>query len=170
MGESPWYIGKMGGDFITNIICIYIFLANLSRLYYLVKSWRIFHWIIKSWKIFHWIIKHCEVLANILLKYETIYDNNETYSLNCNILTYMFGKEKHNFHFLQTMLQVLVTIFVMVGGINVFSTTFVKLPLFPSYQISFLLHRLQLRNNKKKNTSSLFTPTRQQVASPNYII
>ena len=29
---------------------------------------------------------------NVLLKYETIYDNRKTYSLNCNILTYMFGK------------------------------------------------------------------------------
>ena len=81
----------------------------------------------------------------------------------------MFGKKKHNFHFLQTMLQVLVAMFVMVGEINVFSTTFVKLPLLPSYQISFLFYRLQLRD-EKKNTSSLFTPTRQQVASPNYII
>ena len=61
----------------------------------------------------------------------------------------MFGKKKHNFHFLQTMLQVLVAIFVMVGEINVFSTTFVKLPLLPSYQISFLFHRLQLRDEKK---------------------
>ena len=105
---------------------------------------------------------------NVLLKYETIYDSNKTYSLNCNTLTYMFGKKKHNFHFLQTMLQDLVAMFVMVGEINVFSTTFVKLPLLPSYQISFLFHRLQLRD--KKNTSSLFTPTWQQVASPNYII
>lgn len=80
----------------------------------------------------------------------------------------MFGKKKHNFHFLQTMLQVLVAMFVMVGEINVFSTTFVKIPLFPSYQISFLFHRHQLRDKKKKNTSSLFTLTRQQVASPNY--
>ena len=30
MGESPWYIGKMEGDFINNMICIYNFLANLS--------------------------------------------------------------------------------------------------------------------------------------------
>ena len=30
MGESPWYIGKMEGDFINNMICIYKFLANLS--------------------------------------------------------------------------------------------------------------------------------------------
>jgi len=30
MGKSPWYIGKMEGDFINNIISIYNFLANLS--------------------------------------------------------------------------------------------------------------------------------------------
>ena len=30
MGESPWYIEKMEGDFINNMICIYSFLANLS--------------------------------------------------------------------------------------------------------------------------------------------
>ena len=28
MGESPWYIGKMEGDFINNMICIYNFLAS----------------------------------------------------------------------------------------------------------------------------------------------
>ena len=40
MGESPWYIGKMEGDFINNIICIYNFFGeSLTRLYYLVKSW-----------------------------------------------------------------------------------------------------------------------------------
>ena len=30
MGKSPWYIGKMEGEFINNMICIYNFLANLS--------------------------------------------------------------------------------------------------------------------------------------------
>ena len=40
MGESPWFIGKMEGDFINNIICIYnIFGESVMRLYYLVKSW-----------------------------------------------------------------------------------------------------------------------------------
>ena len=61
----------------------------------------------------------------------------------------MFGKKKHNFHFLQTMLQVLVAVFVMVGEINAFSITFVKLPLLPSYQISFFFSRLQLQDKEK---------------------
>ncbi len=44
MGESPWYIGKMGGDFINNIIGIYnIFGESLTRLYYLVNSRQNFH-------------------------------------------------------------------------------------------------------------------------------
>ena len=30
MGESPWYIGKMEGDFINNMICRYNFFANPS--------------------------------------------------------------------------------------------------------------------------------------------
>lgn len=40
MGESPFYIGKMEGDFINNRICIYNFFGkSITILYYLVKSW-----------------------------------------------------------------------------------------------------------------------------------
>ena len=32
MGEFPWYIGKMEGDFINNMICIYNFYPTPTRL------------------------------------------------------------------------------------------------------------------------------------------
>jgi len=51
----------------------------------------------------------------------------------------MFGKKKHNFHFLQTMLQVLVAMFVMVEEINVFSTTFCQATTFAKLSNFFLI-------------------------------
>ena len=103
-------------------------------------------------------------MANVLLKYETIYDNNKTYSLNYNILTYMFGKNKHNFHFLQTMLQVLVAMFVMVGEINVFSTTFVKLPLFQA--IKFLSYSMDSSCEIKKKHIKFVYPNMPTSSKP----
>ena len=47
LGESLRYIGKVEGDFINNIICIYKkFGESFILLYNVVKFWRIFHFII----------------------------------------------------------------------------------------------------------------------------
>ena len=110
MGESPWYIGKR--EAILSLIYIYI-VWRISR--QIILSCKVMANLSLNYKILENLSLNNKILwslANVLLKYETIYDNNKTYSLNCNILTYMFGKKKHNFHFLQTMLQVSVVVFV----------------------------------------------------------
>jgi len=59
MGESPWYIGKMEGDFINNILCKYNFFGkSLTKLYYRVKWWRITSTICQS------LVKNGELLRN----------------------------------------------------------------------------------------------------------
>lgn len=40
MGESPWYIGKMEGDFINNIICIYNLLGESHEIILSCKKTR----------------------------------------------------------------------------------------------------------------------------------
>ena len=63
--------GKMKGNFINNIICIYKFFGEyLTRLYYLVKSWRISDQIILS----------CKIMANISLNYKILL----IMSISCN--------------------------------------------------------------------------------------
>ena len=58
MGESPWSIGKMEGDFINNIICIYNFLANLSPdMANILLNYKI------AWRIFYLIIESCKILV-----------------------------------------------------------------------------------------------------------